>query len=392
MPNYKHNAKLQILRILQINIRGIRFIRVFCIMFAMFALFALWASAAEAASFQLTPSIGTFNTGSRFNMTVSVDSKGIAINAAEGVINFDARYLIVENISTNISIFKFWVQEPTFSNAAGTISFSGGLPSPGYNGSNGKLLVVTFQATGAADLTLKFTSSAILANDGIGTNVLDSNQEARYKIRASVVTPQAEPLRKSTVPLITSEEDLDEVSTKINPPIITFYSKTFRPPKSVLMIEGTALPNVTVLGILRGASGFYTFETLSDSNGSWRTVFSERIPAGDYELTTQVRDQDNITSLETQPVTVKVTSRNIVLIISIIFIIGIIAVISYFAYSWIIGLRHRSLEEAEHFDKKIKRDFKKVKEDLRGIKRKKLSQDLEKLEEDIESESKHLRG
>ena len=324
-------------------------------------------------------------------MTVSVDSKGIAINAAEGIISFDTRYLTVESISTAVSIFNFWVQEPTFSNAAGTISFSGGLPSPGYNGSNGKLLVVTFQTTGAADLTLKFTSSAILANDGIGTNVLDSSQEVRYKIRASVVTSPAEPL-KSFVPSIkTEKEELDKVSTKINLPIITFYSKTFHPPKSVLMIEGTALPNVIVLGILRGTSGFYTFETLSDSNGSWRTVFSERIPTGDYALTVQVRDQNNITSLETQPVIVEVTSRNVVRIISIIFIIGVIAVISYFVYSRTIGLRRRFLKESEHFDKKIKQDFKKVKEDLKSTKGRKLSLDLEKLEKDIESESKHLR-
>lgn len=233
------------------NYKFMRIPRTIFAVFGIFAFFALWASAAEAASFQLTPVTGSFNTGSRFTVTVSIDSEGAAINAAEGVISFDARYLTVESISTDVSIFKFWVQEPKFSNAAGTVSFSGGLTSPGYTGPNGKVLTVTFQGTGVADeLTLKFTSGAILANDGFGTNVLTSSQETRYKISAVRVSPPAQPLERPTLPTKLEEEEPSEVPVKIEPPRddggVT-VKVTSRPPGQYTLLTVGA---VIILGLI----------------------------------------------------------------------------------------------------------------------------------------------
>lgn len=157
-------------------------------------------SAANAASFQLTPQTGSFNNNQRFFVTVFIDTEGAAINAAEGVLTFDPRYLQVESVSTDVSIFKFWAQEPTFSNAAGTISFSGGLPTPGYTGSSGKVLSVVFRAVAAGESRLRFSSGAILANDGLSTNVLTSSEEARYAIRSLEAAPPLTPIEEAGAP------------------------------------------------------------------------------------------------------------------------------------------------------------------------------------------------
>lgn len=156
------------------------------ISFVFFALFG-FSCAASAATFQLTPSAGTFNSGERFTVNVAIDSEGISINSGEGVLNFDTRYLAVEKISKDTSIFKIWVQEPTFSNTAGTISFGGGLPSPGYNGPKGQVMKITLRGVGAGISGLTLDSGAILANDGIGTNVLRVSLVAQhqYKVNAA---------------------------------------------------------------------------------------------------------------------------------------------------------------------------------------------------------------
>lgn len=142
------------------------------------------ANFASAAGFKFSPASGNFNSGTTFGVTVLVDSEGAAINAAEATFRFPSRLLEVSNISTNGSIFKFWAQEPNFSNSAGTISFSGGLPSPGFNGTNGKIFTITFRTKGAGQANLEVTNGAILANDGLGTNLFTASQLTNYSIQA----------------------------------------------------------------------------------------------------------------------------------------------------------------------------------------------------------------
>ena len=182
----------------------------------LFSIAALFFSVnyAEAATFELNPENGSFDSGGRFTVDVLINSKGVAVNSAEGVISFNTRYLTIEKISTEVSILKFWVQEPTFSNAAGTISFGGGLPTPGFNGPNGKIFRITFLTAGVGESSLKFLSGAILANDGVGTNILTSSDEGRYTIGPVKVAPQAVPVIEAPgevpLPVVIFETHPDE--------------------------------------------------------------------------------------------------------------------------------------------------------------------------------------
>ena len=146
---------------------------------------------ASAATLSASPSTGVYNTGSTFSVQVIVNSGGKSINAAEGTLNFNPGELSVVSASRGSSIFNLWVAEPTFSNSAGTVSFSGGLPS-GYVGGAGNIMSVTFRAKGSGPVKLSFSSGSVLANDGSGTNVLTSMNGGNYTIQAATPTPAPE--------------------------------------------------------------------------------------------------------------------------------------------------------------------------------------------------------
>ena len=66
------------------------------------------------------------------------------MNAASGVISFPADKLEVVSLSKTGSVFTLWVQEPSFSNSAGTINFEGIVLNPGFIGAAGKTPTIKF--------------------------------------------------------------------------------------------------------------------------------------------------------------------------------------------------------------------------------------------------------
>src|SRR3989344_739889 len=104
----------------------------------IFAFCIFTVKTANAASLYFSPSSGNFSVGDIISTSVFVNTEGIAINNADAVISFPAALLEVVSLNKSGSIFSLWVEEPSFSNSAGTVSFNGGLPTPGFNGSAGK--------------------------------------------------------------------------------------------------------------------------------------------------------------------------------------------------------------------------------------------------------------
>ena len=85
---------------------------------------AAQARADASASFAFTPASVAVSSGAQFSVQVVIDAL-TPINAAQGTVDFPTNYLQVQNISEAGSIFQFWAQQPTFSNASGTITFAG---------------------------------------------------------------------------------------------------------------------------------------------------------------------------------------------------------------------------------------------------------------------------
>ena len=104
-------------------------------------------------------------------MSVILNSEGVAINNAEAKIIFPTDLLEVISISKGNSIFSFWVEEPIYSNLTGAITFNGGIPTPGFTGSNGTVISVVAKAKKAGRADLIFSDATVRANDGLGTDV-----------------------------------------------------------------------------------------------------------------------------------------------------------------------------------------------------------------------------
>lgn len=131
------------------------------------------AGTAQAASLQLSPSSGSVEMGGTLTVTLQVNTAGVAINAAESTVTFPTSLLQVGSINQS-GIFSFWAVNPSYSNSSGTIQFSGGLPSPGYTGSAGTIITVQFNVVGSGTASIATQASRVLANDGSGTDVLDT--------------------------------------------------------------------------------------------------------------------------------------------------------------------------------------------------------------------------
>lgn len=156
-------------------------------------------TAAAAAGLYFSPSSKSVTVGSTVSIVLKVNSGGQAINASEGTVIFSTDHLRLTSISKSGSIFAFWAVGPNGSNSTGRISYSGGLPSPGYTGSSGTVINLAFQAISAGTGNISLTGAKILANDGQGTDVLSSVGTATVTIAAAAQTP-AQPTTTSSTP------------------------------------------------------------------------------------------------------------------------------------------------------------------------------------------------
>lgn len=164
-------------------------ILIFCLVYLItFSFIPISSVKAAGASLYIAPGAGTYVIGSTFTVSVKVNTGGQVINAAEGSMSYDTNLLDVVSVSRSGAVFNLWTTEPTA--GGGSIRFGGGIPMPGYNGSAGHVCNITFKAKQAGDASVRFTSGAVLANDGKGTNILASMGAASYKISPKVEAPK----------------------------------------------------------------------------------------------------------------------------------------------------------------------------------------------------------
>ncbi len=152
-----------------------------------------WANQSWAASLYLSPSFGSSSVGKTFSVSVYVSSKDAPINAVSGVVSFPSDKLELISLSKSSSIFNLWVTEPSFSQSAGTLTFEGVILNPGYTGTSGKIISANFKVRTGGTAKLSFSSGAILANDGEGTNVLSGFGSASFNLVDNQESKPTEP-------------------------------------------------------------------------------------------------------------------------------------------------------------------------------------------------------
>ncbi|MBU4421810.1 cohesin domain-containing protein [Patescibacteria group bacterium] len=148
---------------------------------AIFLFFALPA-AAHAASLYLSPSSGTYTEYDNFSVTLYASSTDEKMNGAAANISFPTNLLNVNSISITGSLIDFWAEEVSYSNTTGIINFAGVDLGGGYLGSAAKLITISFNAVADGTANVTFNSGSVLADDGLGTEILTDMISGSYLI------------------------------------------------------------------------------------------------------------------------------------------------------------------------------------------------------------------
>lgn len=159
--------------------------------------------AASAATLQFSLASKAAAIGQATTVRVIAASATEPMNAVSGTLLYPST-LSVAKIHTDGSIVDLWIREPSAS--SGRIDFEGVALSPGYQGANGTIFTVVFIAKRAGEAKLSFTNAAILANDGLGSNIITSAGSATLRIGGMSLPGGswiADPSRPVALPVIT---------------------------------------------------------------------------------------------------------------------------------------------------------------------------------------------
>lgn len=196
--------------------------RIIFFLWLVFFIFPMPA-AADQAGLYLFPKEGEFFLEEPFSVLIKFDGNGEAANVVEGSLSFDSEKLAVASISKKNSVFNFWINDPVFSNFAGTISFGCGAPSLSIF--SGTIAEIIFQPKASGQAKVVFSSGAILAADGKGTDLLNSFAGGIYSLKSGKSEVNGE--KEEAKAIETSEnkaklpqEEYAEDKKILSPPII----------------------------------------------------------------------------------------------------------------------------------------------------------------------------
>lgn len=230
------------------------------------------ASAAEAATMYLDPPGGSIEISEPLTVEVVLSSPDEAVNAVRGRLKFSTELLEVSAVSVDGTAVSLWLQQPTYSNDAGTIDFEGVILNPGFQGEAKRLFTVTLRGKGNGNADVVFASGAILANDGKGTNVITGLSKATYTVNAPSVAP---PVPEATTPVETPGAPAGpQVSSPTHPSPTSWYQArvaTFAwnvpPETTAVAYHLDRRPNSTPASAADGVPSSFTSEPLTD--GAW---------------------------------------------------------------------------------------------------------------------------
>lgn len=153
-------------------------------------LFFMLPFAAYAASLGFSPSTGSFEVGKTFTVSVVASSTDASVNAFSGTLRYPREMLEYVSITKSNSIVDQWLPPgtagPTVRTSDGVINFEG-VAIGGFQGNSGELFKVTFKVKKTGTAELAFTSGAVLANDGTGSDVLRTYGTGSYTLKPAVI-------------------------------------------------------------------------------------------------------------------------------------------------------------------------------------------------------------
>lgn len=131
----------------------------------------------------LDPESDLFDKTSEHKLTIKITTGGESINAAQVTLIYDPKLIKVEDIlMTNSFCDPGFILEKNIDNTKGEVTIACGKPN-GFVGDTAILAELLIQPLKEGELTMKFgDDNQVLANDGLGTNVLRTVTNGAYQI------------------------------------------------------------------------------------------------------------------------------------------------------------------------------------------------------------------
>ncbi|MCL5733944.1 MAG: cohesin domain-containing protein [Patescibacteria group bacterium] len=176
----------------------------FVIILIVFSVFVFLPAVSRAATLYFAPDTINSAIGGDFRVDVKIDSQGAPINAAQAIVKFPPNTLKLLDVDKSSSVFNFWLDGPTISNASGTLAFTAGT-SQGISGGALEVISLHFQTLGSGTAQISISNAAVTAADGSGTNVLSTIKNASVGVSTAVIpAPAVEIPQQVTRPAISS--------------------------------------------------------------------------------------------------------------------------------------------------------------------------------------------
>jgi hypothetical protein len=173
-----------------------------------------------AATLGFRPDSGSYSVGDTINVKIIVNSASKSINAVQAQVKFSNDVLSLNSISKSGSIINLWAQEPSYSNSSGTASLEGVVLS-GYSGTSGTVATLVFRVKASGNANIQIQTASVLANDGNGTEVLTSKNNASFNITQTApvkpkevsVVPENKPVKDNLI-VISEIKNTDSADVK----------------------------------------------------------------------------------------------------------------------------------------------------------------------------------
>ncbi len=317
---------------------------------ALFMTFDSHRVLAAGGSLNVSASKDSLKAGDSVTLTVTVNTDGQPINTAEGKVKYSSDQLDFVSItgatSSSGSIVKTWVTYPD--DAGGIISFAGGIPTPGYNGSSGQLFKINFTAKSEGAARVTFESGSFYLNNAESTRVYPSFQNSLITVSAgssgsanttptkstgTTPTPSNTATKTSTTPkpgttgttktgqgsgstgaseptptpsaeptIVTRQDssgnkEIFKVNNELKAPEVIDFTKMLKKTDLFHVKGKTGYPNHdVVLVIQKNETESDTYMTTTDDQGGFEYTAAQPWEVGKYTFWTEVVDQDGFHS------------------------------------------------------------------------------------------------
>ena len=236
----------------------------------------------------LSPTTDRVQVGDTFSLSINLDTQDVSVNAVSTDIRFDNSKLAVQSVGKTNSILSIWTEDPSYSNTRGLAHLSGGIYSPGWNGSQGTILMITFKAKASGKTKISFENGSALANDGIGTEVLGMTSGADIEIAPSRAVTPAVPTK---IPVIATTT----IATS-TPIVVVVEQEPYTMPilinipeqltdGSVLAFDGLAIHGgATQVYIQKGHNNPEITEVRVRADNTFNIVYNKKVVSGYYKI------------------------------------------------------------------------------------------------------------